>query len=164
MPRMSKIRFTLTWAAALLLTLSCASEVREANINQSKYIDDYIQANFPDNEVINYNGPVRVVLVDTLGTVPAIEVGDSAFVYYEGYIFEQKGPSSCFVSDKAYVCIGKGDLIQGLDKAMVGAKLGQENLILFPSQYGYGTHGVGLVPENTALMFAIVATQIKKNK
>lgn len=164
MSKMSKIRFCLTWAAALLLTLSCTSEVREANINQSKYIDDYIQANFADNEIVHYNGPVRVVLVDTLGAVPAIETGDSVLIFFDGYTFGQNGPSGRFVSDNAVVCVGKGKLIDGLDKALVGAKLGQENLIFFPAQYGYGSHGVGLVPENTALMFDVIAAQIKKNK
>ena len=164
MSKMSKIRFCLSWVAALLLILSCASEVREANINQSQYIDDYIKANYADNEVIYYNGPVRVVVVDTLGAAPVIETGDSVLLFSQGYTFEQNGPTSHFITDNATICVGKGNIIPGLDKALIGAKLGQENLIFFPSQYGYGTHGVGLVPENTALVFDVVATQIKKNK
>ena len=43
------IRLWLFLAVALLPVLACESEVREANINQNKYIDDYIQQQFSDH-------------------------------------------------------------------------------------------------------------------
>ena len=61
------------------------------------------------------------------------------------------------------VRVGKGDLITGLDRGLLGARLGEESLILFPSQLGYGKQAVGLVPENTALMFDLLVARIKKN-
>ena len=161
---MTYIRTCLTLAAALLLALSCESEVREANINQNKYISDYVQKHFADYEIVRYEGVVRVVMPDSLPHATAIEAGDSVYLYFEGYTFGESGPVSCFISDSAFVRVGKGDLITGLDRGLIGARLGQENLILFPAQLGYGTSAVGMVPENTALLFDVFPASIKKNK
>jgi FKBP-type peptidyl-prolyl cis-trans isomerase 2 len=156
-------RLCLCLAAAMLLALSCESEVREANINQNKYIDDYIQKNFADKEIVRYEGVVRVVLANNLPVSTAIDPGDSAYLYLTGLTFGQNGPESQFTYDSCMVRVGKGDLITGLDRGLIGARLGQEALILFPSQLGYGKKSVGLVPENTALMFDVLVAAIKKN-
>ena len=160
---MSSLRTCLLLATVLLIAISCESEVREANINQNKYIDDYIQRQYPDNEIVRYEGAVRVVLTDTLRGVPSVAQGDSVYLYYAGYTFGQNGPTGQFVLDSGMVRVGKGDLITGLDRGLVGAHLGEESLILFPARLGYGTDAVGLVPENTALMFDLVVARIKKN-
>lgn len=159
----SPIRPCLLLAALLLLTCSCASEVREANINQNKYIDDYIHSRYPDNDIVRNDEIVRIILVDTLKGVPAIETGDSVYLFIAGATFAQNGPTDIFMIDTTTVRVGKGDLIEGLDKGLVGAHLGEESLILFPSKYGYGRNSVGLVPENTALLFNVAIAAIKKN-
>jgi FKBP-type peptidyl-prolyl cis-trans isomerase 2 len=156
-------RLCLCLAAALTLALSCESEVREANINQNEYIDKYIQREFSDKEIVRYEGVVRVVLANNLPVTTAIESGDSASLCLIGYTFGQSGPESQFTVDSITVRVGKGDLITGLDRGLIGARLGQESLILFPAQFGYGKQPVGLVPKNTALMFDVLVTAIKKN-
>ena len=158
------IRLWLFLAVSLLPVLACESEVREANINQNKYIDDYIQQQFSDNQIVRNDGVVRIILTDTLVGAPAIEPGDSAFLYLAGYTFGKGGPGNQFLLDTATVRVGKGDLIVGLDKGLVGAHLGEESILLFPSQFGYGRSTVGMVPENTALMFSFAVAAIKKNK
>ena len=149
--------------AAALFAFSCESEVREANINQNKYIDDYINSNYSDKEIVRYEGVVRVVLEDSQAASSAIEPGDSAYLYLVGYTFGQKGPEKQFTLDSGMVRVGKGDLIKGLDRGLIGARQGEESLILFPSQFGYGKQAVGLVPENTALMFDLLVARIKKS-
>lgn len=153
----------LTVLAAALLADACQTDVREALINQEKYIDDYINNNFPDNEVFRDHGVNRVVLVDTLQGVPAIEKGDSTYLYFAGFILSQNGPTSEFVRDSGMFRIGSGDLIPGIDRGLVGAHLGEESLLLFSARHGYGNQAVGLVPENTALLFDVFVAQIKKN-
>ena len=162
-PMKPMFRLCLCLAAALLLALSCESEVREANINQNKYIDDYITKHYSDKEVIRYEGAVRVVLANSVAQTITIEPGDSARLYLAGFTFGQSGPQGQFFLDSCMVRVGKGDLITGLDRALVGARLGEESLILFPAQLGYGKQAVGLVPANTALMFDVLVTAIKKN-
>jgi len=156
-------RTCMCLAAVLLLSCSCESEVREANINQNKYIDDFITKRYADKEIVRYEGVVRVVLVDSLAGPAAIEPGDSAYLYLAGYIFGKDGPESRFTVDSGMVRVGKGDLIAGLDRGLIGARLGEESLIIFPSRFGYGKKTVGLVPENSALLFNLLVAGIKKN-
>lgn len=148
--------------AAVLLAASCESEVREANVNQEKYIDDYIQAYFADSTVVHIDGITRVLMTDNPYPAPVVEKGDSVLVFYVGYTFAEGGPASRFIQDSATVRIGSGDIIRGLDSGLQGMKQGQEALLLFPSQYGYGTSAVGLVPENTALYFDVTVPLINK--
>jgi len=154
----------LLLAAALPSALSCQSEVREANIDQNKYIDEYIQSNFADYEIVHYEGVVRVVLPDSLQPGPTIQQGDSVYLFYAGYTFESSGPVGPFAIDSVTVRVGKGDLLVGLDRGLVGARVGQENLIFFNGQLGYGNHPVGLVGENKALMFDVFPAEIKKKQ
>jgi hypothetical protein len=158
----SMFRICLCLAAALL-AFSCESEVREANINQNKYIDDYVNGNYSDKEIVRYQGVVRVVLDNSQATSTVIEPGDSAYLYLVGFTFGQQGPEDQFTLDSCMVRVGKGDLITGLDRGLIGAHLGEESLILFPSNLGYGKQAVGIVPENTALMFDLLVARIKKN-
>ena len=159
---MSRFRLFLSIALAALPALSCESEVREAIINQEKYIDNYISTQYPDNEIYRDGSVSRIVLSAGAPGAPVIEKGDSVYFYYAGFLFSQNGPYSQFVLDSAMVRVGSGDLIRGLDMGLAGARLGEEALILFTSQYGYGTDAVGLVPENTALLFDVAVAAIKK--
>ena len=54
----------------------------------------------------------------------------------------------------------KNEEVSGLEP---GARLGEEALILFSADDGYGSQPVGLVPANTALLFDVGVALIKKN-
>lgn len=164
MSRLTTILACLLLLPLLLLAPSCDPEAREANINQEKYIDDYISKAFADYEVIRQDGVSRVVIADSLLNAQVIEPGDSVYILYKGYTFASGGPSSMFVEDEGVYRIGAGDLIKGLDRGLPGSHLGSEVLLLFPSQLGYDKQAVGLVPENTALMFDVLVAAIKKNQ
>ena len=159
-----KLRPILLLAVSLLPLLSCQSEVREAIFNQDKYIDDFISKNYADSTVYRNGGVARIVLVDTLRGAPAVEAGDSVYLFYAGHLFGQQGPGALFVRDSGMVRIGSGDLIKGLEKGLLGARLGEESLIVFSADNGYGNQAVGLVPENTALLFNVGVAWIKKNQ
>ena len=62
------------------------------------------------------------------------------------------------------VRVGSGDLIRGLERGLPGARLGEEALILFSADDGYGSQALGLVPENSALLFDVGVAGIKKNQ
>ncbi len=157
-------RRILILLTAVLLAASCQSEVREANISQEKAIDNYVQQQFPDIPVEHIEGITRVLVNDlSSGASPVVEKGDSLYIYYAGYTFDS-APSACFVQDSGMVQVGKGSLIHGLDKGLVGVKQSQEVLLLFSSQYGYGKDIVGLVPENTALAFDVAVARVIKNQ
>ena len=105
----------------------------------------------------------RVILTPGAPGAPALEKGDSTFLYFAGYVFSSNGPSSQFTLDSARVRVGSGDLIRGLDKGLIGARLGEESLVIFSADDGYGSTAVGVVPENTALLFNVAIADIKKN-
>lgn len=158
-----KLRLIPVLAFALLPVLACESEVRETNVNQDKYIDSYINDNYAENTVYHNGGSSRVVLIEGPQGAPVIEKGDSVYLYYAGYTFSQRGPETCFVIDSGMVRVGSGDLIRGLEEGLPGARQGEEALVLFSADDGYGTHPVGLVPANTALLFDVGVAMIKKN-
>lgn len=158
-------RTVLILLSAALLAASCQSEVHEANINQEKAIEEYVKNNFPENPVEHVDGVTRVLISDLLsGTGTQVEKGDSLYIYFAGYTFENGAPATCFVQDSAMVAAGRNDLVRGLDRGLVGTRLGQEVLLLFSSQYGYGRDKVGLVPENTGLAFDVAVARVIKNK
>lgn len=159
---MLKVRPFLSLAAALLLALACESEIREINNNQEKYIDDYISSKLSEYDVVRSEGVSRVTVAEGVPGAPVLERGDSAYLYYAGYIFGQSGPAGQFVLDSGMVRVGSGDLIDGLDRGLPGARQGEEVLLLFTADDGFGNRSVGLVPENSALMFDIIVSTIKK--
>jgi len=147
----------------LLFLAACDPAAREANVNQDKYIDDYITANFADNTVYREDGVCRVVITPGQASAPVVEKGDSVYLFYAGYTFGQNGPEAQFTLDSSMVRIGSG-LVRGLEKGLPGAQLGEESLVIFSADDGYGSTQVGLVPENTALMFDVIIADIKKNQ
>lgn len=158
-----KLRPILFLAFALLPASACETEVREINVNQDKNIDSYISGNYKDHAVYYNGGASRVVLVEGPEGAPVIARGDSVYLYFAGYTFGQSGPDKQFVLDSGMVRIGAGDLIKGLEDGLPGARLGEEALIIFSADDGYGSRAIGLVPENTALLFNVGVAQIKKN-
>ena len=153
----------LILAVSALFALACASEVRETNIDQDKAIDDFISSKYKDNPVYRNGGASRVVLTEGPEGAPVIERGDSVYLYYAGYVFTKSGPTTQFVLDSGLFRAGSGKLLKGLDDGLEGARLGEESLILFSADDGYGSTAVGLVPENSALLFDIGVGAIKKN-
>lgn len=158
------MRRFLFLALALLSVLACESEVREANIEQDQYIADYIAKHYADYPVYYNNGTSRVVLTEGPAGTPVIEKGDSVYLYYAGFLFSKNGPGTRFVLDSGMVCVGTGDLIRGLDNGLSGARLGEEAMILFSADDGYGAQALGLVPENSALLFNVGVGSIKKKQ
>lgn len=160
---MSVLRTVGFLLLTLLFLAACDPIAREANINQDQYIDDYVTANFAANAVYREDGVCRVVITPGAASAPIVERGDSVYLYYAGFTFGQRGPETQFTLDSAMVRIGS-NLIRGLEKGLPGAKLGEEALILFSADDGYGSSPVGLVPENTALLFDVIIADIKKNQ
>ena len=69
---MPNTRFRLLLILSVLLTAACQTEVREAYINQDKYIDTYVSNNFADN-------PVYQRIVEAYQCDEVIDVYNSQF-------------------------------------------------------------------------------------
>lgn len=157
------LRHICLLAAAFLALTSCESEIQALIVSQEEWIDSYISS-LPDSlQIVRNEGSNRVIV--SPGTGPAIAEGDSAFILYAGYVMGDRGPGKQFVTlDSAMVRVGKGDLVKGLDKGLVGARGGEECLVLFTAKNGYYKENVGLVPEKSALLFDIFVKGVKETR
>eukprot|EP00039_Didymoeca_costata_P010969 m.149827 g.149827 ORF g.149827 m.149827 type:complete len:531 (-) comp15019_c3_seq2:1763-3355(-) len=97
-----------------------------------------------------------------------VRTGDSVEVRYTGYLVKENGAigeefDSNLKADKAFKFkLGKGKVIQGWEKGVVGMKKGGKRVIVVPPALGYGASGVpGKIPANSALLFQI---EIVKHK
>ena len=161
---MQKPLYILLLILASFSAISCQTLAREANVNQDKWISDYIENNFSENQIFRDGGVTRIVLSEGPQGAPVVEKGDSVYIFYAGFTFAQNGPAAQFVLDSAMVRVGSGDLIKGLDHGLPGARQGEEAIILFSADDGYGSEALGLIPENTALLFDVGVGYVKKEK
>lgn len=158
---MQKRLSLLFLALSFTLAVSCESEMANNVVNQEKAIDSYISGKLSEYELFRTEISNRVILKH--GSGQTISAGDKVRIYYAGYTLSNSGPSKEFVNDSATVVIGTGKLIRGLDDGITGMKEGEEAAILFTTKYAYGKEAVGIVPEQTALMFQVYAEQIIKD-
>ena len=144
-----------------LVAASCETEFAAAVVNQEKDIDNYLSANFSGYEVVRNGGSNRVVISEGHGE--PVAKGDSVFFLFNGFVMGSSGPKIQFASDSAAIEIGRESLVKGVEDGIVGMKEGEEALILFTAEYGFGKEAVGLVPEQSALMYQIYINKLKKN-
>jgi len=146
-----------------ILSVSCESEYENTLVTQEENIDKYIADNFEDYEVVHNGGTSRVII--SKGSGNSIENGDVVSFSYAGYIFEDDGPTEFFTSGtKTDVTIGNNDIIKGLDLGLAGALMREEAAILFSARYGYGKNALNVVPEQSALLFIVKITSIRKHQ
>ncbi|WP_370096041.1 FKBP-type peptidyl-prolyl cis-trans isomerase [Streptacidiphilus sp. MAP12-20] len=91
------------------------------------------------------------------GTGPVVKAGQQLIAQYtgallsNGTVFDSSwnhGGATSFV-------IGKGQVIPGWDKALVGQTVGSRVLISIPSADGYGAQGTQGIPANANLVFVV---------
>lgn len=58
--------------------------------------------------------------------------------------------------------LGKGQVISGWDKGIVGMKVGDKKTMTIPPEDAYGASGVGPIPPNATLIFDVELLGIKK--
>ncbi len=161
---------------AFLFLCSCAKEDRNLMlINQEEAIDRYISSQ-KDVRIARNGGSNRLVFTEGKGT-DSLEVGDVVNFYYAGYIFSN-GKGSMFATNNPQVAqnsnfplsggveskvVGKGEMIDGLDKGLVGVRAGEMCQIVFSAKYGYDNEAVYNVPKMSPLIFEVWVESIGKN-
>lgn len=148
---------------------------QEANIE--KVVESVLKQD--ENATVEYpDGVVRVRLSASTSTESDIQLekGGTVSFYYGGYtlpstsistsnlfatnlkeLAEASGWSNLDESgfEVEKVVIGKGELVPGLEKGLVGVRKGDNILILFSGKYGWGNKPRGMVPARSALAWQI---------
>lgn len=123
--------------------------------NESR-VNGYLQAVDRDG---NFN---RMVIDDIkVGTGDSVKEGDKVSVHYVGTL--QNGDE--FDNSKKRGApfefqVGKGMVIEGWDKGLIGMQVGGERVLVIPPDMAYGEKGIGPVPGNASLVFLIELLEI----
>lgn len=91
------------------------------------------------------------------GDGPAVKKGDEVVIDYEANTHGQKFDSTHDRHEPVSFTVGNGQVIAGLEKAVIGMKQGGRRHVIIPSHLGYGKTGAGdgLVPANASLEYVI---------
>ncbi len=109
-------------------------------------------------------GNIKKLVIDDIkvGTGEAVKEGDTVSVNYVGTL--QNG----YEFDNSYkrgepfeFKVGEGRVIKGWEQGLVGMKVGGQRVLVIPPDLAYGKTGIGPIPGNATLVFAIDLLEIK---
>ena len=66
--------------------------------------------------------------------------------------------------DPYVVTLGRGEILNALDEALVGSLVGDSIAVFLTSSIAYGATGMGVVPANTAVMMVLTVEELTKKK
>ena len=97
-----------------------------------------------------------------VGTGKAVEKGDTVEVQYEGRLQDGTRFDSSYARGESFTFkVGKGDVIEGWDKGIIGMQEGGERILVVPPRMGYGDQQYGVIPPKSPLVFMIELVDIK---
>lgn len=141
-------------ALSFCLLLVCAAGMARA---QSQYVERA--------DVLPEAVGARTVAVDqVVGTGEEATRGRFVVIHYEGWVHDPKAPdrkgvkfdSSRDRGPTLSVLVGVNRMITGLDRGILGMRVGGKRTLLVPPKLGYGTRlAYGEVPPNSTLLFEV---------
>ncbi|MCA9363117.1 FKBP-type peptidyl-prolyl cis-trans isomerase [Candidatus Kaiserbacteria bacterium] len=97
-----------------------------------------------------------------IGAGEEVKSGDTVSVHYIGTL--QNGTefdNSRKRGEPFQFKIGAGMVIKGWDEGLLGMKVGGQRVLVIPPDKAYGEEGVGPIPPNSTLVFAIELVDIR---
>lgn len=114
---------------------------------------------------VDSRGNIKKLVIDDIkiGSGAEVKDGDTVAVHYIGTL--QKGGQEFDNSRKRgetfEFTVGEGRVIKGWEQGLVGMKVGGHRILVIPPELAYGEKGVGPIPGNATLVFAIELIEIK---
>lgn len=115
-------------------------------------------------QAADLNGNVKSMIIDDIkvGEGAEVKAGDSVDVHYIGTL--QNGTefdNSRKRGEPFNFTVGAGQVIKGWDEGLVGMQVGGQRVLVIPPEMAYGERGIGPIPGNATLVFAIELVAIK---
>ena len=105
------------------------------------------------------------LVIETLqeGTGEVTKVNDKITVHYTGWLEDGTKFDSSVDRGPAFIfTLGVGQVIQGWDEGMLGAKVGEKRKLTIPSDLAYGERGMSpIIPPNATLIFEVEIINIQ---
>lgn len=153
-----------------LFSVSEVSNTQSANLVASGIIavqkGDDINKERADALVkaVDTDGKLKQLVIDDIkiGNGAEVKEGDSVVVNYVGTL--QNGlefDNSYKRGEPFQFTVGAGRVIKGWEQGLVGMKVGGQRILVIPPDLAYGEKGIGPIPKNATLVFAIDLLEVK---
>jgi FKBP-type peptidyl-prolyl cis-trans isomerase len=115
-------------------------------------------------EAANDNGTVERMVIEDIKVGDGVEVkkGDTVSVHYIGTLQDGTEFDNSKKRGQPFeFTVGGGQVIKGWDEGLVGMKVGGSRILVIPAEMAYGERGIGPIPPNATLVFAIELIEVK---
>jgi hypothetical protein len=115
-------------------------------------------------DAVDLNGNLKNMVIDDikLGDGAEVKAGDTVSVHYVGTLQDgTEFDNSNKRGTPFEFTVGGGQVIKGWEEGLVGMKVGGQRILVIPPEKAYGQNGIGPIPGNATLVFAIELLEIK---
>jgi peptidylprolyl isomerase len=110
------------------------------------------------------NGNVKSMIIEDINVGEGAEVknGDTVAVHYVGNLQDgTEFDNSKKRGEPFTFTVGGSQVIKGWEEGLIGMKIGGKRVLIIPPEKAYGERGIGPIPPNATLVFAIELVEIK---